>query len=224
MAAPASPALLGTEPIVNIPPAMPTAAPLTAAQTQMQASAAAAAATAVAAAGIGGGAGVSLAGMPKSVSEQAKSAILGILGKGLDPLQKKALEEEQSQTLDQQENMKISGSNARHMVMQKLMRKSDCRVMVLRNMVGPEDLDDELETEVTDECGKFGTVNRVIIYQEKQSEEEDAEIIVKIYVEFSKQEEVELAISSLNGRYFGGRVVRAEKYDQDMFDANDLSG
>ena len=36
--------------------------------------------------------------------------------------------------------------------------------------------------------------------------------------------EVELAISSLNGRYFGGRVVRAEKYDQDMFDANDLSG
>lgn len=77
------------------------------------------------ASGIGGGAGVSLAGMPKSVSEQAKSAILGILGKGLDPLQKKALEEEQSQTLDQQENMKISGSNARHMVMQKLMRKSD---------------------------------------------------------------------------------------------------
>ena len=63
--------------------------------------------------------------MSKSVSEQAKSAILGILGKGLDPLQKKALEEEQSQTLDQQENMKISGSNARHMVMQKLMRKSD---------------------------------------------------------------------------------------------------
>lgn len=217
-----SPALLPNEPIVNIPPALPTAAPLTAAQTQMQASAAAAAATAVAAAGISPG--VSLASMPKNVSDQAKNAILGILGKGLDPLQKKALEEEQSQTLDQQENMKISGSNARHMVMQKLMRKSDCRVMVLRNMVGPEDLDDELETEVTDECGKFGTVNRVIIYQEKQSEEEDAEVIVKIYVEFSKQEEVECAINSLNGRYFGGRVVRAEKYDQDMFDANDLSG
>lgn len=48
--------------------------------------------------------------------------------------------------------------------------------MVLRNMVGPEDLDGELENEVTEECGKFGTVNRVIIYQEKQGEEEDAEV------------------------------------------------
>jgi len=52
-------------------------------------------------------------------------------------------------------------------------------------MIGIEDLDDELESEVTDECGKYGLVNRVIIYQERQSEEEDAEIIVKIFVEFS---------------------------------------
>ncbi|XP_005092717.1 poly(U)-binding-splicing factor PUF60 isoform X2 [Aplysia californica] len=136
----------------------------------------------------------------------------------------KGNQEELPQTLEQQESMKISGSNARHMVMQKLMRKSECRVMVLRNMVGPEDLDDDLESEVTDECGKFGTVNRVIIYQERQSEEDDAEIIVKIFVEFSTQEEVEKACGSLNARFFGGRVVTAEKYDQDMYDADDLSG
>lgn len=52
-------------------------------------------------------------------------------------------------------------------------------------MVGAEDLDDELESEVTGECGRFGVVNRVVIYQERQSEDEDAEIIVKIFVEFS---------------------------------------
>lgn len=137
---------------------------------------------------------------------------------------KKAAEEDQSQTLEQQESMKISGTNARHMVMQKLMRNSECHVMVLRNMVGPEDLDDELESEVTEECGKFGNVNRVIIYQERQGEEEDAEIIVKIFVEFTKQIEVDRACSSLNGRYFGGRIVTAEKYDQDLFEAKDLSG
>lgn len=57
--------------------------------------------------------------------------------------------------------------------------------MVLKNMVGPDDLDDELQSEVSDECGKYGQVNRVIIYQERQGEEEDADVIVKIFVEFS---------------------------------------
>ena len=40
----------------------------------------------------------------------------------LSEAQKKLVEEEQAQTLAAQENIKISGSNARHMVMQKLMR------------------------------------------------------------------------------------------------------
>lgn len=62
------------------------------------------------------------------------------------------------------------------------------QVIVLRNMVGVEDLDDELEGEVTEECGRYGSVNRVVIYQERQGEEEDAEIIVKIFVEFNSSE------------------------------------
>lgn len=52
-------------------------------------------------------------------------------------------------------------------------------------MIGIEDIDNDLESEVTEECGKYGNVRKVIIYQEKQSEEEDAEIIVKIFVEFT---------------------------------------
>ena len=36
--------------------------------------------------------------------------------------------------------------------------------------------------------------------------------------------EVDKAVAALNGRYFAGRIVRASRYDQDMFDANDLSG
>lgn len=155
--------------------------------------------------------------------------------------------------LSDQEHMSISGSSARHMVMQKLLRKSEVTysqmllmsfifhqvyivlvytscpaplqstVMVLRNMVGPEDIDDDLEGEVTEECGKFGTVNRVIIYQEKQGEEEDADIIVKIFVEFSAASEMNKAIQALNDRWFGGRKVVAEVYDQDRFNSSDLS-
>uniref|UniRef100_T1IIT5 RRM domain-containing protein n=1 Tax=Strigamia maritima TaxID=126957 RepID=T1IIT5_STRMM len=137
-------------------------------------------------------------------------------------IEKKLQEDQEPQTLQQQENMLIKGSNARHMVMQKLLRKTESRVVVLRNMVGVEDLDDDLEAEVTDECGRYGNVSRVIIYQEKQSEDDDAEIIVKIFVEFTQK--AEKARDALNNRYFGGRIVKAEVYDQHMFNANDLSG
>ncbi|XP_018418148.1 PREDICTED: poly(U)-binding-splicing factor PUF60 isoform X4 [Nanorana parkeri] len=133
------------------------------------------------------------------------------------------LESERPEMLSEQEHMSISGSSARHMVMQKLMRKQESTVMVLRNMVDPRDIDDDLEGEVTEECGKFGAVNRVIIYQEKQGEEEDAEIIVKIFVEFSMVSETHKAIQALNGRWFAGRKVVAEVYDQDRFDNSDLS-
>jgi len=36
--------------------------------------------------------------------------------------------------------------------------------------------------------------------------------------------EVEKAIKALDSRYFAGRLVRAQPFDQAMFDANDLSG
>ncbi|XP_076600877.1 poly(U)-binding-splicing factor PUF60a isoform X2 [Chaetodon auriga] len=125
--------------------------------------------------------------------------------------------------LSEQEYMSISGSSARHMVMRKLLRKQESTVMVLRNMVGPDDIDDDLEGEVTEECGKFGRVKRVIIYQERQGEEDDADVIVKIFVEFSEVAEMNRAIQALNHRWFGGRKVVAEVYDQERFESSDLS-
>ncbi|GAA6232780.1 poly(U)-binding-splicing factor PUF60-like isoform X2 [Lates japonicus] len=125
--------------------------------------------------------------------------------------------------LSEQEHMSISGSSARHMVMRKLLRKQESTVMVLRNMVGPDDIDDDLEGEVTEECGKFGQVKRVIIYQERQGEEDDADVIVKIFVEFSEAAEMNRAIQALNHRWFGGRKVVAEVYDQERFENSDLS-
>lgn len=142
-------------------------------------------------------------------------------------LQKKLLEDGEPQTLQQQESMSIKGQNARHLVMQRLMRPRESKVVILRNMVGPEDIDEMLQEEIQDECSKFGVVERVIIYNEKQSEFEDdenAEVIVKIFVEFSLASETEKAREALNGRYFGGRLVKAELYDQALFDHGDLSG
>lgn len=142
-----------------------------------------------------------------------------------EELQKKLMEGQEPATLHQQENMSIKGQDARHLVMQKLMRtQSESVVVLLKNMVGPEDVDDDLQEEIEEECGKFGGVERVIIYNEQQSEAEDAEVVVKIFVEFKDSESAVKAKDSLNGRFFGGRRVNATIYDQDLFNHNDLSG
>nr|CAD7452022.1 unnamed protein product [Timema tahoe] len=185
----------------------------------------------------------------RRAQEQAQSKKLQIQAihpyllqqKQQEELQKKLLEETEPQTLQQQENMSIKGQSARHLVMQKLMRKVESRVVILRNMVEPDDVDESLQEEIQDECTKYGTVERVIIYNEKQSEEDDddAEVIVKIFVEFSQMSgryfvisqaredniyKAEKARDSLNGRYFGGRLVKGELYDQALFDHSDFSG
>lgn len=140
-------------------------------------------------------------------------------------LQKKLMEGQEPATLQQQENMSIKGQSARHLVMQKLMRtQSQSGVIVLRNMVSPEEVDEELQDEIQEECSKFGEVERVIIYQERQSEEDDAEVLVKIFVEFKDPEAAKRAKSALNGRFFGGRIVVCEIYDQDLYNHSDFSG
>ncbi|XP_066985658.1 poly(U)-binding-splicing factor PUF60 isoform X1 [Macrobrachium rosenbergii] len=167
-----------------------------------------------------------------TLSPTSSSVTTIAAGGGLDELKanhqeelaKKLMDDSEPQTLQQQETMSIKGQSARHLVMQKLMRKTESSVVILRNMVGIEEVDEFLQDEITEECGRFGTVNHVIIYQEKQSDEDDAEVIVKIFVEFSSPSESVKAQEALNGRYFGGRLVKAELYDQNMYNHNDLSG
>lgn len=164
---------------------------------------------------------------PPTQKQTAEEVLKKAHDKQQEELQKKLLEDVEPQTLQQQETMSIKGQNARHLVMQRLMRPSESKVVILRNMVGPEDVDDLLKEEIQEECSKFGVVERVIIYNEKQTDNEEddtADIVVKIFVEFSLTFETEQARDALNGRYFGGRLVRAELYDQALFDHGDLSG
>lgn len=45
-----------------------------------------------------------------------------------------------------------------------------------------------------------------------------------IFLFFYFFSEAERARDSLNGRYFGGRLVKGELYDQALFDNSDFSG
>lgn len=93
--------------------------------------------------------------------------------------------------------------------------KTPGKVVLLRNMVGPGEVDDELEPEVKDECNtKYGDVATVTIHEVPNVEPEDG---VRIFVEFRRIESAIKAVVDLNGRFFGGRQVKATFYDADKF-------
>ena len=87
-------------------------------------------------------------------------------------------------------NVSLSGTEQRNMLMNKLNRAPSTRVLCLRNMLKASELDGDVEAEVTEECESYGTVNKVVIYQERQSADPGAETIVKIFVQFGTPHEV----------------------------------
>ncbi|XP_070494615.1 splicing factor 45 [Chironomus tepperi] len=101
------------------------------------------------------------------------------------------------------------------------MLKNPSKVILLRNMVGPGEVDDELEPEVKDECTtKYGEVITVHIMEMPNQIPEET---VRIFVEFARLECAIKALLDLNGRFFGGRQVRcrfysSEKYENFIFD------
>ncbi|KAM0727190.1 Splicing factor 45 [Formica fusca] len=94
--------------------------------------------------------------------------------------------------------------------------KCPSKVVLLRNMVGPGEVDDDLEPEVKDECNtKYGDVARVIIHEVIEATPEEA---VRIFVEFKRIESAIKAVVDLNGRFFGGRQVKAGFYSSEKLD------
>lgn len=82
-------------------------------------------------------------------------------------------------------------------------------------MVGAGDVDDELEGEVKDECNtKYGEVLAVVVYELSNTIPEEA---VRIFVEFKRIESAIKAVVDLNGRFFGGRQVKAGFYAFEKF-------
>ncbi|MCL7024744.1 hypothetical protein MKW94_024684 [Papaver nudicaule] len=96
------------------------------------------------------------------------------------------------------------------------------RVLLLRNMVGPGEVDDELEEEVASECAKYGTVTRVLIFEITEPDFPVDEA-VRIFVQFERSEETTKALVDLDGRFFGGRVVRGTFFDEEKFGKNELA-
>ncbi|KAK9904335.1 hypothetical protein WJX75_009485 [Coccomyxa subellipsoidea] len=99
---------------------------------------------------------------------------------------------------------------------------SPSRVVLLRNMVGPGEVDEELEDEIGVECSKFGNVQSVLIFEVTEPGF-PAEQAVRIFVEFAKEEEATKAVVDLGGRFFGGRTVQATFFDVGKYERKDLA-
>ncbi|XP_021751170.1 DNA-damage-repair/toleration protein DRT111, chloroplastic-like [Chenopodium quinoa] len=121
--------------------------------------------------------------------------------------------QQQQQQQQQQQEKKVKSVN---------FNGPPTRVLLLRNMVGPGEVDDELEEEVGSECAKYGTVTRVLIFEITESNFPSDEA-VRIFVQFERSEETTKALVDLDGRFFGGRVVRATFYDEEKFGKNELA-
>ncbi|XP_064198698.1 splicing factor 45 isoform X2 [Anguilla rostrata] len=97
--------------------------------------------------------------------------------------------------------------------------KCPTKVVLLRNMVGRGEVDEDLEAETKEECEKYGKVIKCVIFEISGVIDEEA---VRIFLEFERVESAIKAVVDLNGRYFGGRVVKACFYNLDRFRVLDL--
>lgn len=93
------------------------------------------------------------------------------------------------------------------------------RVLLLSNLVGAGEVDEDLEGETAEEAGKYGKLVRCAIKEIQGVPDDQA---VRIFLQYERVEDATKALVDMNGRYFGGRVVKARFYDEQRFETGDL--
>ena len=76
--------------------------------------------------------------------------------------------------------------------------------------------------QVGGECYKYGTVTRVLIFEVTEPGF-PADQAVRIFIEFDRPESATKALVDLEGRFFGGRTVRATFFDEGKFERQELA-
>lgn len=100
-------------------------------------------------------------------------------------------------------------------------------------MVGPGQIDDMLEKETAQECEKYGTVLGCVALEDTRPGTHPEEA-VKIFVKFKYEDQslkglflvipylICAALLDLDGRYFAGREVKADYFNEERFNNRDF--
>lgn len=93
------------------------------------------------------------------------------------------------------------------------------RVLLLTNMVGAGDVDEDLQEETAEEASKYGKLKKCVIKELKGKLDDQA---VRIFLEYEDVAAATKAFTDMNGRYFGGRVVKARFFEENLFSQGQL--
>jgi len=93
------------------------------------------------------------------------------------------------------------------------------KIVLLTNMVGAGEVDEDLEEETAEEAGKYGKLVKCVVKEIKGVPDHEA---VRIFLKYETVEMATKAYTDLNGRFFGGRSVKARFFDVQRFDTGDL--
>ena len=91
----------------------------------------------------------------------------------------------------------------------------ESRFVLLRNVCGPDEVDDDLPTEIGDEARKVGIPERVkvVVAPPYKSDVEPIDR-VRIFITYTGLVGAYEAVRLFNGRVFNGRTVRAQYFDE----------
>jgi len=99
------------------------------------------------------------------------------------------------------------------------VKRPPTKVLLLNNLVGAGEVDEDLEGETAEEASKYGKLKKCVVREIKGVPDAEA---VRIFLEFERVEDATKALVDMNGRYFGGRVVKARFFDEARFERKDL--
>ncbi|KAI9229537.1 MAG: hypothetical protein DHS80DRAFT_22300 [Piptocephalis tieghemiana] len=116
-------------------------------------------------------------------------------------------------TLAEESEVRIRNGDQRYAVMQRLAQSQqdverNSAVLLIRDPVRMDEVDEELERDFREECTKYGQVKGVRV---DAGEAETG--VVRVFVEYEEKGDAVRAKGALNGRWFGGRQLEVRMYD-----------